>query len=165
MKKFFIVSLMFLPACCSKSNKLSNCPVNSNIVIENNNQSKGIATMVSSREKTTSGLEYEIINPGTGESPKSGDNVSVHYTGWLMNKDGQQGAKFDSSVDRGEPFEFPIGQGYVIKGWDEGVMLMKVGEKRRLIIPSNLGYGTRGAGAVIPPNATLIFDVELLKVS
>lgn len=110
-------------------------------------------------QKTASGLQYEIIKPGTGPSPKAGQKVMVHYTGWLEN-----GTKFDSSVDRGQPFIFSIGMGQVIKGWDEGVMAMQVGEKRRLVIPANLGYGARGAGTIIPPNATLIFEVELLKV-
>ncbi|MEP7342282.1 MAG: FKBP-type peptidyl-prolyl cis-trans isomerase [Acidobacteriota bacterium] len=108
---------------------------------------------------TPSGLKYEDIVVGTGESPQSGQNVTVHYTGWL-----EDGTKFDSSVDRGEPFVFPIGAGRVIKGWDEGVMTMKVGGKRKLVIPPQLGYGARGAGGVIPPNATLVFEVELLGV-
>lgn len=118
--------------------------------------------------KTTlpSGLQYEIIQaaPAGAQSPKSGQRVAVHYTGWL-DENGQQGTKFDSSVDRGQPFVFIVGIGQVIKGWDEGVLGMKVGEKRRLIIPAGLGYGTRGAGNVIPPNATLIFDVELLGIA
>ncbi len=113
-----------------------------------------------------SGLQYEILQaaPADGKSPAAGQRVAVHYTGWL-DKNGEPGAKFDSSVDRGEPFVFVVGVGQVIKGWDEGVLSMKVGEKRRLVIPANLGYGSRGAGAVIPPNATLIFDVELLGVA
>jgi len=110
--------------------------------------------------QTASGLEYVEITEGTGASPKTGDTVSVHYTGWL-----KSGQKFDSSVDRSEPFEFPIGKGRVIKGWDEGVATMKVGGKRKLIIPAHLGYGDRGAGGVIPPGATLVFEVELLGVS
>lgn len=114
---------------------------------------------------TPSGLKYQIIQEGTGATPRSGQKVKVHYTGWLMEKDGSLGKKFDSSVDRGTPFTFIIDIGQVIKGWDEGVLGMKVGEKRRLIIPAGLGYGLRGAGGVIPPNATLIFDVELLGVS
>lgn len=107
---------------------------------------------------TPSGLQYIDIVEGTGESPKTGQQVKVHYTGTL-----EDGTKFDSSVDRGQPFEFPIGVGRVIKGWDEGVMSMKVGGKRKLVIPAELGYGSRGIGP-IPPNSTLIFDVELLGV-
>jgi peptidylprolyl isomerase len=112
---------------------------------------------------TSSGLRMIDTQAGTGASPKSGQTAVVHYTGYL-NDNGKKGKKFDSSVDRGSPFEFPIGQGRVIKGWDEGVASMKVGGKRTLIIPPELGYGARGAGGVIPPNATLIFDVELLGV-
>ena len=112
---------------------------------------------------TSSGLQMVDTQPGTGASPKSGQTAVVHYTGYL-NDNGKKGKKFDSSVDRGQPFEFPIGQGRVIKGWDEGVATMKVGGKRMLIIPPALGYGAQGAGGVIPPNATLIFDVELLGV-
>jgi FKBP-type peptidyl-prolyl cis-trans isomerase len=108
---------------------------------------------------TSSGLNYVDQVVGTGDVAVSGKTVSVHYTGWLEN-----GKKFDSSVDRGQPFSFPLGGGRVIKGWDEGVQGMKVGGKRKLTIPSNLGYGPQGAGGVIPPNATLIFDVELLGV-
>lgn len=107
---------------------------------------------------TPSGLQYIDVVEGTGESPKPGQQVKVHYTGTL-----EDGTKFDSSVDRGQPFEFPIGVGRVIKGWDEGVMSMKVGGKRKLVIPAELGYGARGIGP-IPPNSTLIFDVELLGV-
>ncbi|WP_298376388.1 FKBP-type peptidyl-prolyl cis-trans isomerase [uncultured Bradyrhizobium sp.] len=112
---------------------------------------------------TASGLQIIDSKVGTGASPKTGQTCVMHYTGWLY-ENGQKGKKFDSSVDRNEPFEFPIGQGHVIKGWDEGVATMKVGGKRTLIIPPNLGYGARGAGGVIPPNATLMFDVELLGV-
>jgi FKBP-type peptidyl-prolyl cis-trans isomerase FkpA len=109
------------------------------------------------------GLMYEDSVTGTGTEATSGKQVTVHYTGWL-NKDGQKGDKFDSSRDRGEPFEFQLGAGRVIKGWDEGVKGMKIGGKRTLKIPSSFGYGARGAGGVIPPNADLIFDVELLGV-
>ena len=110
---------------------------------------------------TASGLQFEDTVVGTGTEAKPGVNVTVHYTGWLFN-DGVQGAKFDSSKDRGQPFQFSLGAGEVIKGWDEGVQGMKEGGQRTLIIPASLGYGTRGAGGVIPPNATLKFDVELL---
>jgi peptidylprolyl isomerase len=112
---------------------------------------------------TPSGLKIIDTKVGTGATPKPGQTVVVHYTGWL-DQNGAKGQKFDSSLDRGEAFEFPIGQGQVIAGWDEGVASMKVGGKRTLIIPPALGYGDRGAGGVIPPNATLIFDVELLGV-
>ena len=112
---------------------------------------------------TPSGLQYADTQPGTGASPKTGQTCVMHYTGWLY-QNGTKGAKFDSSLDRGRPFEFSIGVGQVIKGWDEGVATMQVGGKRTLIIPPALGYGERGAGGVIPPNATLMFDVELLGV-
>jgi FKBP-type peptidyl-prolyl cis-trans isomerase len=112
---------------------------------------------------TSSGLQITDNTVGTGASPQTGQICVMHYTGWLY-VNGQKGAKFDSSVDRGQPFEFPIGTGRVIKGWDEGVASMKVGGKRTLIIPPEMGYGARGAGGVIPPNATLVFDVELLDV-
>ena len=114
--------------------------------------------------KTESGLQYQDLVVGTGAEASAGHQVTVHYTGWLQNSDGSAGTKFDSSVDRGQPFIFPLGAGRVIRGWDEGVAGMKIGGKRRLIIPAALGYGSRGAGGVIPPNATLIFDVELLGV-
>ena len=109
------------------------------------------------------GLGIKDITAGTGDTAKAGSKVTVHYTGWLFDK-GAKGSKFDSSKDRGEPFVFPLGKGHVIKGWDEGVAGMKVGGKRELTIPPELGYGSRGAGGVIPPNATLLFEVELLKV-
>ena len=112
---------------------------------------------------TASGLQIIDSKEGTGATPKTGQTCVMHYTGWLY-ENGQKGKKFDSSVDRNEPFEFPIGQGRVIKGWDEGVARLKIGGKRTLIIPAKLGYGARGAGGAIPPNATLIFDVELLGV-
>jgi FKBP-type peptidyl-prolyl cis-trans isomerase FkpA len=110
---------------------------------------------------TPSGLQYDDTTVGGGAEAKPGQHVHVHYTGWLFNN-GQQGAKFDSSVDRNDPFSFTLGDGMVIKGWDEGVAGMKIGGKRTLIIPPQLGYGARGAGGVIPPNATLKFEVELL---
>ena len=112
---------------------------------------------------TSSGLTIADTKVGSGAEARPGNNCVMHYTGWLY-ENGAKGAKFDSSLDRGEPFEFPLGAGRVIKGWDEGVAGMKVGGKRTLIIPPQLGYGARGAGGVIPPNATLLFDVELLDV-
>jgi peptidylprolyl isomerase len=112
---------------------------------------------------TPSGLQYSDVKEGTGASPKTGQICVMDYTGWLW-ENGAKGKKFDSSVDRGTPFEFPLGQGRVIKGWDEGVATMKVGGKRLLLIPAQLGYGSRGAGNAIPPNATLLFEVELIAV-
>jgi peptidylprolyl isomerase len=125
--------------------------------------SSGAAAPVAAKggamQTTPSGLQYEDLVVGNGATPQAGQTAQVHYTGWLDN-----GTKFDSSVDRGQPFEFRLGQGQVIKGWDEGVATMKVGGKRRLVIPPELGYGSRGAGGVIPPNARLTFEVELLGV-
>jgi FKBP-type peptidyl-prolyl cis-trans isomerase FkpA len=115
---------------------------------------------------TASGLQYDDTTPGTGAEAQAGQTVSVHYTGWLHDPaqpDGR-GRKFDSSKDRGDPFEFDLGAGMVIRGWDEGVQGMKVGGTRLLLIPADLGYGARGAGGVIPPNATLLFEVDLLAV-
>jgi FKBP-type peptidyl-prolyl cis-trans isomerase len=121
-------------------------------------QNAGGPTKVTGKPKQMlGGLEYWDIKEGTGAVAKAGDTVKVHYTGWLTN-----GKKFDSSLDRGQPFQFKLGAGQVIKGWDEGVAGMKAGGKRQLRIPPELGYGSSGAGGVIPPNATLIFDVELL---
>jgi FKBP-type peptidyl-prolyl cis-trans isomerase len=108
---------------------------------------------------TPSGLKYTILKAGKGTTPKTGQTVSVHYTGTLTD-----GKKFDSSLDRGQPFSFILGKGQVIAGWDEALSTMKIGERRKLTIPPKLGYGATGAGNVIPPNATLIFDVELLKI-
>jgi peptidylprolyl isomerase len=113
--------------------------------------------------KTESGLEYRDVKEGTGEKPTAGQTCVVHYTGWLW-ENNEKGKKFDSSKDRGAPFSFSVGAGEVIKGWDEGVASMKVGGKRELVIPPELGYGRRGAGGVIPPNATLFFEVELLSL-
>ncbi len=113
--------------------------------------------------RTPSGLQYEDTKVGTGAAPQKGQTCVMNYTGWLW-ENGAKGKKFDSSLDRGTPFSFPIGQGRVIKGWDEGVATMKVGGQRTLIIPPDLGYGSRGAGGAIPPNATLIFEVELLDI-
>ena len=112
---------------------------------------------------SVTGLQYKDTKVGAGATPKIGQTAVMHYTGWLYNN-GEKGKKFDSSHDRGQPFEFRLGQGQVIKGWDEGVAGMKIGGKRKLTIPPELGYGARGAGNVIPPNATLVFEVELLAV-
>ena len=117
-------------------------------------------------KELTSGLKFDILQEAAkdAKSPEAGNQITVHYTGWL-DENGQPGKKFDSSVDRGQPFKFTIGVGQVIKGWDKGVMDMKVGEKRRLNIAPELAYGAHGAGGVIPPNATLIFDVELISIA
>jgi peptidylprolyl isomerase len=115
-------------------------------------------------QQSASGLQFEDTQLGTGDSPTKGQTCVMHYTGWLW-VNGAKAAKFDSSHDRGKPFEFPLGMGRVIKGWDEGVASMKPGGKRTLLIPPALGYGDRGAGGVIPPGATLLFEVELLRVS
>lgn len=122
-------------------------------------QEEKVVAMTKNATKTNSGLMYEILEKGSGAKPKKGNMVSVHYAGYLLN-----GQKFDSSFDRNEPIQIPIGVGQVIRGWDEGIQLLNEGSKARLIIPSNLGYGPQGAGGVIPPNATLVFDVELVKV-
>ena len=113
--------------------------------------------------KTATGLQYEDTRVGTGAQPKTGQTCVMHYTGWLW-ENNAKGKKFDSSVDRGQPFEFVLGVGRVIKGWDEGVSTMKVGGKRTLLIPPQLAYGSRGAGTAVPPNATLLFEVELLSI-
>ena len=114
-------------------------------------------SMPTNTQSTPSGLQYTIDRPGTGAQPKAGQTVAVHYTGWLTD-----GTKFDSSRDAGAPIEFPLGQRRVIKGWDEGIAMMKIGEKRTLVIPPDLAYGARGSHGVIPPNATLVFKVELM---
>ncbi len=166
--------LMFssvLLAACDKNNKLDNNNSNNTDTVSKINkagkktekQQQGDIKM--SRQKTDSGLSYEILKEGSGANPRPGQQVAVHYTGWLeKNGEPDLNSKFDSSVDRNQPFSFKIGLGYVIAGWDEGVLGMKLGEKRRLFIPAALGYGSRGAGRVIPPNANLVFDVELIKV-
>ncbi len=157
MKRLLLISCMSTPVLL-----LAGCDSTDNLNKNTSIVQKG--TKHVTHKKTESGLEYEVITEGSGLSPRKGQMVTVHYTGWLNNK-GEKGAKFDSSVDRKQPFTFTIGVGQVIRGWDEGVASMKVGETRRLFIPAELGYGTRGAGAVIPPNAGLIFDVELISVS
>jgi peptidylprolyl isomerase len=159
MKKLLIVCSFSLVTAVL----LVQCRGNKNSANNNNNNTVQTRNTTMERIKTASGLEYEIIEEGSGESPRPGNMVTVHYTGWL-DKNGQpSGQPFDSSHNRRQPFTFQIGVGMVIQGWDEGVMTMKPGEKRRLYIPSKLGYGARGAGSVIPGNADLIFDVELIN--
>jgi peptidylprolyl isomerase len=122
-----------------------------------------MSALVAGEVTTPSGLRIIDVKPGTGAVPQAGQTVIVNYTGWLF-VDGKKGKKFDSSLDRGQPFSFTLGQGQVIKGWDEGLATMHVGGKRTLIIPPDLGYGASGAGGDIPPGATLIFEVDLISV-
>jgi peptidylprolyl isomerase len=177
MKKIVLITLASCSGIALASNPETITPTSAtkpatNSTNSSNQQSKKIETtkntkvtknMTSSITRTNSGLGYEILSAGAGAKPKAGQTVTVHYTGYL-DQNGKLGQKFDSSVDRGMPFSTAIGVGRVIAGWDEGLQDMQVGEKRRLYIPSKLGYGARGAGAVIPPNADLIFDVELIAV-
>ena len=151
------------PATEKVEKKLDEIAEEIETVIESKTPSEMEAKKMSKKVELDSGLAYEILQEAADTnnaiSPKKGSKVTVHYTGWLTD-----GTKFDSSVDRGQPFSFNIGMGQVIRGWDEGVLDMKVGEKRRLFIPPAMGYGSRGAGAVIPPQADLIFDVELISI-
>ncbi len=176
----FLVASFSMPACC---NKLTKEPSVKEVVDKiqekkvDDNKLKSTAVEISKEASTVSentaakketlpsGLSFIIVKAAAADAkaPTKGSKIEVHYTGWL-DKNGALGNKFDSSVDRGFPFKFNVGVGQVIAGWDEGVMLMKVGEKRRFFIPSKLGYGAYGAGNVIPPNADLIFDVEVLAV-
>jgi peptidylprolyl isomerase len=144
---FLLLTAVAIPACSEKGPK------------PGDKAPEAAASAPAGAVKKPSGLSYVELVPGKGAQPSAGKQVTVHYTGWLTD-----GTKFDSSRDRNEPFTFVIGAGQVIPGWDEGVISMKVGGKRKLIVPSQLGYGAAGAGGVIPPNATLIFEVELLEV-
>jgi peptidylprolyl isomerase len=151
---FLVLAAAMIFACSQKETVPPEINKSGDTVME-----KGAVESSGKMVKTPSGLQYEDMVAGSGASPAPGKKVTVHYTGWLTD-----GKKFDSSVDRNEPFVFQIGAGQVIPGWDEGVMSMKIGGKRKLIIPSNLGYGAAGAGGVIPPNATLVFEVILLDI-
>jgi peptidylprolyl isomerase len=158
-KRLALALALTLAACSGKTDggTAADAPAQTTAV-----QESGAAdtfAMPANPQTTPSGLKYVIDQPGTGAKAQAGQSVSVHYTGWLTN-----GTKFDSSRDRGEPFELTLGQGQVIQGWDEGLAGMQIGEKRTLVIPAALGYGDQGAGGVIPPNATLVFKVELLGV-
>jgi peptidylprolyl isomerase len=155
-----ITATTFLLVSCRAAKKENNNPTTAAAAPATTQ----VGTKTMNRVQMPSGVSYEVLQEGTGATPSAGNKVTVHYTGWLDNN-GQLGQQFDSSHKRSQPFTFQLGIGMVIKGWDEGVKTMKVGEKRRLFIPSNLGYGSRGAGSVIPANANLIFDVELLSIT
>ncbi len=149
---FLLVAFALIPACTQNEGRKDEAKPVQATVQSDEKQGEKVVT-------TQSGLQYVDMVPGSGDSPVSGRRVTVHYTGWLTN-----GKKFDSSVDRNEPFTFVIGTGQVIPGWDEGVMGMKIGGKRKLIVPPQLGYGASGAGSDIPPNSTLVFEVILLDI-
>ena len=150
-----VICFCLIPAVCS----LLSCQKQEPVKPATEQVATTGATSGAQMIKTPSGLQYQDLVPGSGPSPVAGKNVTVHYTGWLTN-----GTKFDSSLDNNQPFTFTIGAGQVIPGWDEGVMSMKLGGKRKMVIPPQLGYGTAGAGGVIPPDATLVFEVLLLDI-
>ena len=158
-KKLFLLSVCFLIIYLCKATPAKHCAKNNQENVKHLSD-EGFKEM--ELHTTPSGLTYRIVKEGQGKEAKKGSTVSVHYTGWLDDH-GQKGKEFDSSFKRNQPFSFPLGKGYVIQGWDEGVQGMKEGEVRLLYIPSHLGYGVRGAGASIPPYAALIFEVELIK--
>lgn len=165
----FAVSASFVLASCSTDTPSSQTAVPATQT-KSTGEQQAMATPKSTASASTSAPPTELVikelKPGSGPAIAKGATAEVHYTGWLYdaNAPDQKGAKFDSSRDRNEPFDFPLGGGQVIQGWDQGVTGMKVGEQRRLVIPPAMGYGERGAGGVIPPNATLVFDVELLGI-
>ncbi len=169
MLKFVFVTMILLlvvGAAAADESDSAKAVVTEKTEITSQSQEKPADTAAVKKEEmapkeitTESGLKYIVLKEGAGAVPKKGDMVKAHYTGWLVN-----GTKFDSSVDRGEPLKFQVGVGQVIKGWDEALLSMKVGEKRKLTIPGNLAYGKKGYPGVIPPDATLIFDVELLEI-
>jgi FKBP-type peptidyl-prolyl cis-trans isomerase len=154
---FAVAAALFISACSS--------PDSMSKEDESASEASGI-TGASGMMTSATGLMHKINSPGDGATIKNGDVAIMHYTGWLFDEAAPEnkGAKFDSSVDRGQTFDFTLGAGQVISGWDEGVLGMVVGEKRTLVIPPELGYGARGAGGVIPPNATLLFDIELVNI-
>ena len=158
-KRLALALVLTLAACSGKTDGGTTAVAPDPTVATRESGEEDTFAMPANLQTTPSGLGYVIDQPGTGTKPQVGQSVSVHYTGWLTD-----GTKFDSSRDRGEPLEFPLGQGRVIQGWDEGVADMQIGEKRTLVIPPALGYGDQGSGGVIPPNATLVFKVELLSV-
>jgi FKBP-type peptidyl-prolyl cis-trans isomerase len=151
---------------CSRQEPPTAAPVDSSAAPQAATPTEPQAAAAADTGAEAMSLQKTELAPGSGDEIKSGQNALVHYTGWLYDAGApdNKGRKFDSSVDRNEPFEFPVGAGMVIRGWDEGVVGMKVGGKRRLVIPPEMGYGSRGAGGVIPPGATLVFDVELVEI-
>ncbi len=160
-KKYFfsfsVISLLTIFFCTKITDAKQPKPIKGNTVT---NTKAGQILDLSTFTKHSSGIMFKVLKPGKGNKPYAGETVTVDYTGWLLDGD-KVGKKFDSSVDRGQNFEFPLGQGYVIKGWDHMVANMKIGEKVLVIIPASLGYGARGAGASIPPHATLLFEIDL----
>lgn len=161
MKRLAAVFTILLAACTQSTSDSTTTEATEPVAETTTTKGPEMDTfsMPANLQTAPSGLQYSITREGTGAQPQPGQTVSVHYTGWLTN-----GEQFDTSRDTGQPLEFPLGQGRVIRGWDEGIGMMKVGEKRTLVIPPNLGYGQRGFAGLIPPNATLVFAVELVGV-